>query len=384
MRHGGRAGRAAPAGGAAGARGRTEATAVRAATGGAASARGRTEAIAVRAATGGGGADRRTVLAPVGLPVAAAVEVRPPWPYALPISSMDGLVRRRGTVVERLVHVGAEPVVLRAAQPAPDRVVLAALCAEPLAAAWALDRFRFALAVDDDLRPFHDAFRRDPFIGPAVRRNHRVRVRRRGDPWEVLQSAITEQLIEYERAIEIQRRMIAVLGRRCAHLRDAPGADRIAATAPALLASMDLAPRRAQLLRAVAREVAGGRIDLYDPHHERLWARLRSIPGIGRWTTEMFALHAQGRLDVVPAADVGYLKLVGRLVTGRPKARADEDGVREFFDRYDGWRGLAAEYLRFAARTGALSAGAPGSLPRAPRPGGTPSSSPRSRSPEAA
>ncbi len=307
-----------------------------------------------RAATYGGRGERAMPrgLAPVGLPIAAVVEVKPPWPYALPISSMDGLVRRRGAFVERLVHVDAEPVVLRAAQPAPDRVVLAAMCADPLAAAWALDRFRFALAVDDDLRPFHAAFRRDPYIGRAVRHLHTVRVRRRNDPWEVLQSAITEQLIEYDRAIEIQRRMIRLLGRRHAHLRDAPTAQATADTAPARLASLDLAPKRAIVLRRAAEAVARGRIDLHAPDHEAVWRRLRAIPGIGAWTTEMFGLFAQGRLDVVPAGDVGYLKLVGRLVTGRPKARADEDGVREFFDRYDGWRGLAGEYLRVAQRSG--------------------------------
>ena len=48
----------------------------------------------------------------------------------------------------------------------------------------------------------------------------------------------------------------------------------------------------------------------------------------------MVALHGLGRLDVVPAGDLGYLKLVGRLATGRPKAIADEAEVRGFFAPY--------------------------------------------------
>ena len=50
------------------------------------------------------------------------------------------------------------------------------------------------------------------------------------------------------------------------------------------------------------------------------FARLLAIREIGPWTVEMLALHGLGRLDVVPAGDLGYLKLVGRLLTGDPKA----------------------------------------------------------------
>ena len=64
----------------------------------------------------------------------------------------------------------------------------------------------------------------------------------------------------------------------------------------------------------------------------------------------MLALHGLGRLDVVPAGDLGYLKLVGRLTTGNPKAIADEAEVRGFFAPYAPWAGLAASYL-IRART---------------------------------
>ena len=59
----------------------------------------------------------------------------------------------------------------------------------------------------------------------------------------------------------------------------------------------------------------------------------------------MVALHGLGRLDVIPAGDLGYLKLVGRLTTGNPRAVADEDEVRGFFAAYAPWAGMAAQYL---------------------------------------
>ena len=54
-------------------------------------------------------------------------EIRPVWPFRLPgAGGMDGVARRRGGVLERLLHVENEPVVLRAAQPSADRVVIGA------------------------------------------------------------------------------------------------------------------------------------------------------------------------------------------------------------------------------------------------------------------
>jgi 3-methyladenine DNA glycosylase/8-oxoguanine DNA glycosylase len=275
-------------------------------------------------------------------------EVRPRWFFTLPLRrTLDGLTRIRGRVVHRLLHLGDEPVVVRVAQPARDRVVFAARAANPDAAEWGIERMRLALGVDHDLRDFHDRFRFDPLIGRAVRGAPGRRVLGRPDPFEALAWAVTEQLIALEEAAAIQRRLIAALGRRCAAsgLRDAPSAATIARQAPALLVGLGLSETRAIALRRAAVEVAAGRVDLYDPEHERGWRRLRAIHGIGRWTVQMLALTGQGRLDQLPAADVGYLKLVGRLRSGGdPYARATEEEVVEFFARYHPWCGLAGTY----------------------------------------
>ncbi|HET6550486.1 MAG TPA: hypothetical protein VFG79_18620, partial [Solirubrobacter sp.] len=242
-------------------------------------------------------------------------------------------------------------------------------------------RMRYAVGIDDDVAEFHARFRDDPVIGRAVRARPWLRVRRHPDPWETLAWSVTEQLIALDDAVEIQKRMIAALGRRFAGLRDSPPAATIAAQAPAALVACGLAPKRALALRRAAQEVATGRVTLARPgaaprHAEpqggpgspaaRLaaadggFARLLAIPEIGTWTVEMVALHGLGRLDVVPAGDLGFLKLVGRLETGNPRAVADEAEVRGFFARYAPYAGLAGQYLMLSAR----------SLP-SPRPAGT-------------
>ncbi|HEY4278386.1 MAG TPA: hypothetical protein VGM91_09215 [Conexibacter sp.] len=292
-------------------------------------------------------------LRPGGWALELRVEVEPPWPFRLPrAGGMDGVQRCRAGVLQRLLHHGEQPVLVRVAQTAPDRVLFGAQADDEAAARWGIERMRFALGVDDDLREFHDRYRDDPLIGGAVRAKPAMRLRRRPEPFEALAWAITEQLIEYERAAAIQRRIVGRLGRRCARsgLRDLPAPAKLAAQAPALLCSFDLAPKRALALRRAAHEIATGRVDLHAADHEAGWRRLRAIPEIGSWTIEVLALLGQGRMDQLPAGDLAYRKLVGRLLTGDPRARVEEQDVRSFFAPYGRWAGLAGAYaLRGAA-----------------------------------
>jgi 3-methyladenine DNA glycosylase/8-oxoguanine DNA glycosylase len=308
-------------------------------------------------------------------PLEVRIEVRPRSVFKLPLrGGMDGVLRRRGRVLERLLHHDEEPVVVRIAQTAPNCVLFGARSRTRAAADYGIARMRFALGVDDDLEIFRRRFLRDPLIGPSVRRRPWLRVMRRPEPFEALAWAICEQLIEYERAAAIERRVVARLGRHWSSseargdsghgrtpceghqaeraLRDVPTPATLAGIAPALLQSFDLGGARARTLVRAAREVARGRIDLHSEEHERMWRRLRAIPGIGPWTCEMLALHGQGRYDQVPAGDVGLLKLVGRVRSGGdPYARAEEDEVRAFFAPFGEWAGLAAVHLMGAAGT---------------------------------
>jgi 3-methyladenine DNA glycosylase/8-oxoguanine DNA glycosylase len=280
------------------------------------------------------------------------VEVTPAAPFRLPLrGGMDGVLKCRGGVLERLLHHDGEPVRVRVAQTAGDRVLFGALSRSGEAARYGIERMRFALGLDDELGDFYREFASDPLIGRSIKRRPWLRSMRRPEPFEALAWAICEQLIEFERAAAIQRRIVARLGPRWAGdgrerpLRDVPSPQTIAGTAPALLESFDLSGSRARLLMRVAREVAAGRLDLHDPDHERGWLRLRAIPGIGPWTVEMLALGGQGRHDQLPAGDLSFIKWVGRRVSGGdPHARASEDQVRKFFAPYGVWAGLAAAH----------------------------------------
>jgi 3-methyladenine DNA glycosylase/8-oxoguanine DNA glycosylase len=284
-------------------------------------------------------------------------EVRPRSPYALGRGSEDRTLRVHGGVAARLLHVGTSPVLVRAWQPGPGRVALRAepldlrAVTRPVAAASepvpagreqlgvAIERMRFALGVDDDMSAFHRRFRRDPLVGPLIHRMPRFRPRRRLWPWEALAAAVVGQLIEAERAIRIERRLVGRWGPRLGDgrqaLRDVADAATIAGRAPAEIESMDLAGVRAIALRRVAREVAAGRCAPESPAGDR---RLLAISQIGPWTVQCLGLFGRGEMDSLPAGDLGYIKLVGRLAGMDRRATVPE--VEEFYAPYEPYRGL--------------------------------------------
>jgi 3-methyladenine DNA glycosylase/8-oxoguanine DNA glycosylase len=280
--------------------------------------------------------------------VEVRVEVIPRWLFRLPArGGADGVARVRGGVLERLLHIDGRSVVVRVAQTAPHAVLFGAWAERREDAEWGIARMRFALSVDDDLGDFYGRYRDDPLIGASLRQRPWLRIARRPVAFEALAWAICEQLIESSAALAIERRIVRAFGPSCPQtgLCDVPTAAVLARCAPARVESFGLAGRRAIALVRAAKEVAAGRIDLERPEHEVAWRGLLAIPTIGRWTVELLAAGGQGRYDVLPAGDLGYLKLLGSWRSGgNPAARAEEAEVRALFERFGAWRGLAGAH----------------------------------------
>jgi 3-methyladenine DNA glycosylase/8-oxoguanine DNA glycosylase len=288
------------------------------------------------------------------------VDVVPPWPFKLPRGSGgDATAATRGGILCRLLHVDRRPVLVRAWQPerrrvylcadalAPESVVYPSVAGQPEAAGseqleLAIKRMRFAIGVDDDYSDFHRRFRDDPLLRPLIHRYADTRPRRRPWLWEALAWAVTKQLIESSRAAAIQRRIVRRWGPRVGEgrvaLGDVPAPAVIAGRAPAELESMDLSGSRSVALRRVAHEVAVQGCPLEDPSSEEL---LKRVPGIGPWTVQCLGLYGRGDLDSLPAGDLGYVKLIGRLSGNGRRATVEE--VEEFYAPYAPYRGLAGE-----------------------------------------
>jgi 3-methyladenine DNA glycosylase/8-oxoguanine DNA glycosylase len=289
-------------------------------------------------------------------PAFLEAEVRPPSPFRLGRGSADRTMRVQGGIATRLLTVDRAPVLARAWMRGPGRVAFRAEavdpatlkipvpCDEPRWAgraelATAIERMRFAVGVDEDMSAFHQRFRRDPLVGPIIRRRPDFRPHRRPWPWEALAQAVCGQLIEASRAAVIERRIVGRWGARLGEgrdaLRDTPPAALIAGRAPAELQSMDLSGGRSVALRKLAVAVAVGRCDIGSAESD---ARLLAIPEIGPWTIQCLALFGRGDMDALPAGDLGYIKLVGHLANLGRRATVPE--VEEFYASYEPYRGL--------------------------------------------
>jgi 3-methyladenine DNA glycosylase/8-oxoguanine DNA glycosylase len=262
--------------------------------------------------------------------------VRPAWPSEAPRSAgPGGLLRIRGNVVTRAMSSGA---VAHAAWQG-EEVLLRAEAASDALAEDALTRMRFVLALDDDLAPFHFAFRRDPLLGRALRARPTLRVLRKPAPFEALMNAICEQLIDTQAAGNIVWALVHSLGRRHASgAWIAPAPD--ALDNPPALIRAGLAPARARTLARVARGVARGEIDPGSPDR----ARLAAIPGVGPWTLAHLDLFGRGIYDVPLQADVGMRNAYARMAGVRTGSVTEEE-FADVLDRYRPWQGLAAMYM---------------------------------------
>ncbi|WP_210492163.1 hypothetical protein [Patulibacter sp. SYSU D01012] len=307
-------------------------------------------------------------------PLEVRAEVVPPGPFRLPGGSPDGLRRRRGQVLFRYLRVDGHDLLLRAAQRRDGAVVLGSrtavgergVAAARAAAETGLARWRFAVGCDADLRAFVRAHAKDPLIGASVRTRPWLMPARRPSVFEALLCAVVEQLIAYEDAVTIQRRIIVRHGavrrpERPTHplLRDAPDAAAVAGTlVPAHLEACGLAPKRAAVVHRAARELVAGRI-AEDGDGDRLLLRLGRLPEVGTWTLALVAAQALGRTDRPPSGDLNLRKALGRILTGDPQARVPEADVDAWLARYAPWGALAAAHI-MATRPDVLPRGRAG------------------------
>jgi DNA-3-methyladenine glycosylase II len=112
------------------------------------------------------------------------------------------------------------------------------------------------------------------------------------------------------------------------------------------LRRLGLSQQKARYARALAAAIAEGRLDLRRlgrTADEDAIAMLTAVPGIGRWTAEIYLLAAHQRPDVWPAADLALMIAVERL-KGLP-ARPNLKQMIGLAEAWRPWRAVAARLL---------------------------------------
>ncbi|MCZ8151333.1 MAG: DNA-3-methyladenine glycosylase 2 family protein [Rhodobacteraceae bacterium] len=158
-------------------------------------------------------------------------------------------------------------------------------------------------------------------------------LRRREDGFRALLSAIVSQQVSVASANAIWARLEA------AGLCD-PGA--MAEASEGALRAAGLSRQKARYGQALAR--AGIDFEaLRAVPDEEVVAVLTAVPGIGRWTAEIYAMFALGRADVFAPADLA-LQEAARVLFGL-EARPSEKALRAMAEDWSPWRAVAARLL---------------------------------------
>jgi DNA-3-methyladenine glycosylase II len=130
-------------------------------------------------------------------------------------------------------------------------------------------------------------------------------------PFHTLATSIISQQLSAKAAVTIERRV--------AQLVPAPFQPAAMVAAPVeQLRAAGLSSRKAVYLHELARRVIDGRLSfdvLADASDDAVIDALVELPGIGRWTAEMFLIFGLKRLDVLALDDAGLQRAV-RLLYG--------------------------------------------------------------------
>ncbi|HEX5828070.1 MAG TPA: hypothetical protein VFY23_11145 [Candidatus Limnocylindrales bacterium] len=196
-----------------------------------------------------------------------------------------------------------------------------------------------------------------PAVIEGARRGRGLRIGRTGSVFEALVAAILEQKITGDEARRTYRGLLRVFG------EDAPGPPGLRVfPAPAVIAAqpyhafhpLGLERRRAELIRAVAREAARlerlGAAVLAAPAGparaaalEAAYAGMRAFPGIGPWTAAEVGFRAFGDPDAISVGDFHVPNMVCWALAGEP--RGTDERMLELLAPYAGQRARVTRYL---------------------------------------
>jgi 3-methyladenine DNA glycosylase/8-oxoguanine DNA glycosylase len=277
--------------------------------------------------------------------------------YSLRRGAGDPTFRVRGDHVWRGIRTPTGPATLRLGWRAHDGDVEAVAWGS--GAEWALDHVPALLGADDDPRGFCADLH--PMVAEAARRRPHVRFGAGHRLWEALVPAIIEQKVTGQEAFAGFRRLVHRYGERAPGPEPGlglwlqPTAETIRRIPSWEWLRMHVDPARSRTLVRAA--VVADTLERLG--RDEADAKLRTLPGVGEWTSAEVRSRAFGDPDAVSFGDYHIARDIGWAVTGTPY---DDDQLREFLEP---WR---PQRNRVVALIHGLAGGRPRRGPRlAPR-----------------
>ncbi len=204
-------------------------------------------------------------------------------------------------------------------------------------ASWALDHLPTMLGASDDPTGFVP---QHPALAAAARRRPHWRVGRGGVVWQALLPAIIEQKVTGQEAFAGYRRLVRRFGERAPGAPEAlelwvpPGPDAVRAVPSWEWLRLGVSPERsATVVRAAG--VAAGLERTLAAASADADRRLRSVAGIGVWTSAEVRSRAHGDPDAVSFGDYHVARNIGWALLGE---EIDDDALAEVLEPYRGHR----------------------------------------------
>jgi len=182
----------------------------------------------------------------------------------------------------------------------------------------------------------------DPVMAKLIAEHGPCRLgSRRRDPFHTLCSSIISQQLSSRAADTIQARVMAGIG-ALQHIQP----ELLAKVTHDQLRACGLSTAKAKWLKHLGDAAAAGTLDfkaLRRLDDESAIELLDALPGIGRWTAEMFLMFAMLRLDLFAMDDVGLRRGVNLLYNkGKPLSEARTLKITRTWAPY---RTIASWYL---------------------------------------
>ena len=221
----------------------------------------------------------------------------------------------------------------------------------PLSAAKLRKIAAWLVNADLDLRAFYQIGAAHPIMGPVASALCGLKPLRPASLFEMLVIAITEQQLSLAAAFHIRQRLVERFGSRLGGIWLFPTPASLAEAPLSALKACGLSGRKAEYVAALAGDVAARRLDLAalkaisDAEARDILARQR---GLGDWSIDYILARGLGRLDSLPAGDVGLRRVVGRYFAGGSRLSPEE--LQRALAPFAPFRSLAAYYLAVHAR----------------------------------
>jgi 3-methyladenine DNA glycosylase/8-oxoguanine DNA glycosylase len=214
-------------------------------------------------------------------------------------------------------------------------------------AQWALESVPGLLGADDDWTGFEP---RHPVVAEAWRRHAHARLGRSGLVMESLVPAIIEQKVTGQEAFGGFRRLVLRHGEPApgpgpeCRLWVQPSAETLRQIPSWEWLRLHIDPARSRAIVTVSR-VAESLERTLRMSHEEADRRLRSLPGIGVWTSAEVRQRSHGDPDAVSFGDYHIAKDVGWALTGTP---FDDAELEAFLEPWRPQRGRVPTLLGLA------------------------------------